>query len=330
MKICQKCVLPETFPGIRFNEESVCNYCLDFRGEKNLEEKKRRYRGKFEDLIAIHKGKSDYDAIMSYSGGKDSTFILSLLKEEYALNALALTMDNGFLPDQTLSNIRTVVERLGVDHLLFKPRFDILRRAFVQGARENIYPATTLTRASTICTSCMTIVKFATLKLALEKNIPFIFFGWSPGQIPLSSSIMKNNPEMLKSMQRAASGPLLKLIGDGIKPYFLDEKYFSGAYSFPYNISPFAFLDYDEKTILKKVRRMGWKPPREVDAHSTNCLLNSYANIIHREQYGFHPYAFELAKLVRENHLDRKTALRKLNTKENPETSRFVKKRLRI
>jgi thymidine kinase len=329
-KICKKCVLPETFPGIRFNEEGICNYCLDSLGEKNLEEKKSRYRSRLDELIAAHRGKSNYDAIMSYSGGKDSTFILALLKEEFGLNALALTMDNGFLPEQTLTNIRAVVERLEVDHILFKPRFDILRRAFVQGARKNIYPATTLTRASTICTSCMTVVKFATLNLALEKSIPFIFFGWSPGQIPISSSIMKNNPEMLRSMQKAASEPLLKLLGNEVKPYFLEEKYFSDPYTFPYNISPFAFLDYDEREIIRKVKRLGWKPPRGVDANSTNCLLNSYANIAHREQHGFHPYAFELAKLVREKHLDRKTALRKLNSKESLETFRYVKKRLQI
>lgn len=330
MKICKICVLPETFPGIRFNKEGICHYCLEFQGESDPAEKKSRYRSRLKELIAAHRGKSNYDAIMSYSGGKDSTFILALLKEEFGLNALALTVDNGFLPEQTLRNIRTIVERLGFDHILFKPRFDILRRAFVEGARKNIHPATTLTRASTICTSCMTIVKFTTLKLALEKSIPFIFFGWSPGQIPISSSIMKNNPELLRSMQKAASEPLRKLIGDEIKPYFLEEKYFSEAYAFPYNISPFAFLDYDEKTIINKAKRLGWKPPSGVDANSTNCLLNSYANIAHREQHGFHPYAFELAKLVREKHLDRKTALRKLNAKESPETFRYVKKRLQI
>jgi thymidine kinase len=328
MKICKKCVLPETFPGIRFNENGICNHCLDFQDEKNPEEKKNRYRSRLDELIAVHRGKSSYDAIMSYSGGKDSTFILTLLKEEFGLNVLALTMDNGFLPGQTLTNIRTIVERLGIDHILFKPRFDILRRVFTLGARENIYPATTLRRASTICTSCMTLVKFATLKLALEKSIPFIFFGWSPGQIPISSSIMKNNPELLRSMQKAASEPLLRLVGDEVKPYFLEEKYFSGAYTFPYNISPFAFLDYDERAIIKKVKRLGWIPPRGVDANSTNCLLNSYANVVHRRQHGFHPYAFEMAKLVREKHLDRETALRKLNAKESPQTLAHVKKRL--
>ena len=27
MKLCTRCVLPETFPGIKFDEHGVCNHC---------------------------------------------------------------------------------------------------------------------------------------------------------------------------------------------------------------------------------------------------------------------------------------------------------------
>ena len=36
---------------------------------------------------------------------------------------------------------------------------------------------------------------------------------------------------------------------------------------------------------------------KNIDANTTNCLLNSFANTNHMERYGFHPYVFELAKL---------------------------------
>ena len=99
MKRCINCVLPETFPGIKFDEDGVCNFCRNFRGAKNLEERKLRYRQRFEKLIKEHKGRVAYDAIMSYSGGKDSTYVLSILKERYRLNVFAVTFDNGFIPD---------------------------------------------------------------------------------------------------------------------------------------------------------------------------------------------------------------------------------------
>lgn len=265
---------------------------------------------------------------MSYSGGKDSTYTLSLLRQEYRLNVLAVTFDNGFLPDQTFRNIRRITESLHFDHLFFKARFDVLREIFSGCTREDIYPATTLRRASTICTSCMAIVKFFSLRTALEKQIPFIVFGWSPGQIPLSSAIMRNNPQMVRAMQRALFEPLAKLVGDRIKPYFLEEYHYRNASSFPFNISPLAFLDYDEKNILAHVRRLGWDPPAEVDANSTNCLLNSFANVVHRQKHGFHPYVFELAKLCREGYLTREEALEKLHQPEDQRTVDRVKKKL--
>lgn len=328
MKRCKNCVLPETFPGIRFNKDGVCNFCQNFKGEATLKEKKLQYKKRFEDLIKKYKGKGAYDALISYSGGKDSTYVLSILREVYGLNILAVTFNNGFLPEQTFKNIRNVVEILGIDHIFFKPRFDILKRIFIECSKRNIYPPKTLTRASTICTSCIAIVKFSSLRMALEKDIPFIVFGWSPGQIPIKSSIMKNNPQIIEMMEKSTYKPLYKIVGNKIKPYFLEEKHFKSTYSFPYNISPLAFFEYNEEEIIKNVSQLEWESPTDVDAHSTNCLLNSYANIVHKEQHGFHPYVFELAKLVREGYLKRSIALQKLNKPENPKTVELVKKKL--
>ena len=67
---------------------------------------------------------------MCYSGGKDSTYTLTVLRETYELNVLAVSLDNGFVAEQTLLNIRRVVENLGVDYITIKPRFDILARIF--------------------------------------------------------------------------------------------------------------------------------------------------------------------------------------------------------
>jgi len=83
----------------------------------------------------------------------------------------------------------------------------------------------------------MAIVKFITLWIAIEKQIPFIVFSWSPGQIPIASSIMKNNPEMLKATQRAMVEPLKGLVGEEIGPYFLEERHFEEANFFSFNIS---------------------------------------------------------------------------------------------
>ena len=328
MKRCVKCILPEAFPGVRFDEHGVCNLCLEFKGAQHLESKKAEYRKKFQNLVKEYKGRNNYDVLMCYSGGKDSTYTLTLLKDKYDLNILAITFDNGFLPEQTFRNIRNILENLGIDHILFKPSFDVLKKIFSECAKNSIYSAKTLERASTICTSCMGIVKFSALRLALEKNIPFIAFGWSPGQAPITSSIMKNNPQMVKIMQKSIFEPLYKLVGDQILPYFLQDEHFNDYYRFPYNISPLAFLEYNEEKIYQKIRKLGWSVPQDTDTNSTNCLLNSFANNVHKRQFGYHPYVFEISKLVRIGVLDRQAALIKINTQEDAKTVSSVRKRL--
>jgi hypothetical protein len=331
MKICSKCVLPETFPGISFNDEGVCNYCLKslaLSDPGKLAEQKEKYRLKFESLLDKLRDSGDYDCLMCYSGGKDSTYTLYILREEYNARILAVTVDNGFVSERAVKNIQNVAESIGFDHYFIKPRFDILKRIFVACSSKNLYSRKTLERASTICTSCMGFVKFISLRMAIEKSIPFITYGWSPGQAPIASSVFKTNPSMIRSMQEAIKGPMSGIVGDEINPYFLEERHFSDPGKFPYNISPLAFLEYNEEKIFEKIGELGWKAPEDTDANSTNCLLNSYANELHIKQFGYHPYAFEIANLVRENLIDREDALERFTKDEDFTVVECVKEKL--
>ena len=128
MRRCTRCVLPETFPRIKFNDKGVCNYCLDFKGKKKSKEDKAVYFNKFKKLIKQIKSTHDYDCTLSYSGGKDSSYTLYILKKVFNLRVLTLTLDNGFLPEQTLKNIRNICENLEVDNMIFKPDFEVLKK----------------------------------------------------------------------------------------------------------------------------------------------------------------------------------------------------------
>jgi len=213
MKRCIKCILPETFPGIKFDEDGICNFCLEAKDLDYQKDKKMEYKRKFESLIQELRGKGSYDTLMGYSGGKDSTYTLTILKEKYDLNILAITMDNGFISEYAIKNIKMVVDNLEIDHILFRPRFDILKKIFCITAKKNIYSPKVIERASAICTSCISIVKFSILRMALEKNVPLVTYGWTPGQAPIRSSIMKTNPQIIKSMQKIAYEPMYNLVG---------------------------------------------------------------------------------------------------------------------
>lgn len=332
MKLCTRCILPDTFPGIVLDAAGVCTQCKKAEGRKTpLAEEKKIYERKFQDLLTtLVPGRSarSYDALMAYSGGKDSTYTMSLLRKKYNLRVLALSFDNGFLSPAAVTNIRNVTDALGVDHILFKPHWGLLRKIFTTAAERELYSKKTLERASTICTSCIGLVKALCLKTAIEQEIPLVAFGWSPGQAPMESSIMKNNPSLIRMAQQAIVQPLRTVVEDGVDAYFLQEKHFALPERFPHNVHPMAWEYYNEEMIVKDIGQYGWSAPRDTDSNSSNCLLNAYANDIHIRKYGFHPYVWEIANMVRDGVMSREEGHEKIYGKQPEGLIQIAKEKL--
>jgi hypothetical protein len=176
----------------------------------------------------------------------------------------------------------------------------------------------------------MGMIKFVTLRTAIEKQVPLIAYGWSPGQAPIQSAILKNQPSFVRKSQGLFLQPLEEALGSQVHTYFLEECHFEKGTndSLPYNINLLAFLPYREDKINDRIQALGWEPPTDTDPNSTNCLLNSFANQVHQERHHFHPYAMEKAQLVREGVVSREEALRRLSEPPAPEVIDQVKARL--
>jgi len=254
-----------------------------------------------------------------------------VLRERYHLNVLALTFDNGFISPMAFQNMERVASELGVDHVIFRPRFDLLREVFRRTSeRPGVYSERALSRASSVCSACMSFAKGIALRMALEEGIPLMAFGWSPGQVPLSSALFRRTAEMARTMIEALVVPLKEIAGDAVRAYFPQERHFANAAQMPYDVAPMAFLDYDEKRAIQSIGALGWRPPSDTDPNSTNCLLNAFANAAHRARRGYHPYAMELASLVRQGYLSRQEALERVEAPEIEASVDLARARLRL
>ena len=113
LKRCTKCILPETMPFIEFDTTGICNYC---RGYKRM-----RPRGKqaLERLITPFRSKNGKpDCIVAFSGGRDSSYGLHLVKKELGMNPIAYTYDWGMVTDLARRNQARLVGKLGVEHII--------------------------------------------------------------------------------------------------------------------------------------------------------------------------------------------------------------------
>jgi len=312
-KRCTRCVLSASFPRIEFDENGVCNFCRDVMlsaAEDGVIEKAVK---DIEALINEYRGKYEYDAVMCFSGGKDSTYTLMLAVRKYRLKVIAFTLDNGFMSPTAFDNIKNVSDELGVDRIIFSPSKPHMESIIKASAFNPIYNAKSLTRISSVCNSCISIVNMMSLKMALEKNIPFILAGFTLGQIPVNSIIYKNNYQFLKESREA---PLLRLkeaAGAFIDDYFtISDSLIADRAGYPQTINLLCVERINEQEILDAVRSIGWVLPADVDGCSSNCRLNSFSNMVHERTFGYNPYELELSRMIKKGLMTREEALEKI------------------
>lgn len=113
LKRCTKCILPQAFPFIVFNEDGVCNVCKAYR--------KIEYKGidaLKQLLLPLRKDNNAPDVLVCLSGGRDSTFMLHYLKTKLDMHPVAYTYDWGMVTDLARRNIARVTGKLGIEHIL--------------------------------------------------------------------------------------------------------------------------------------------------------------------------------------------------------------------
>lgn len=114
LKRCTKCILPETFPFIEYDEEGECNYCKNYK-KKN----QARPLDELKALVEPYRSKDGSpDCLVPFSGGRDSMYVMHVIKKELNLNPIAFTYDWGMVTDLARRNIARICGELGVENII--------------------------------------------------------------------------------------------------------------------------------------------------------------------------------------------------------------------
>jgi N-acetyl sugar amidotransferase len=116
MQICSKCLYPSTHPfGITFNSQGICSGCIVHEEKDTLDWDLRKK--KLSKILSIYrnKSKSNYDCIIPVSGGKDSYFIVDLIKNEFKMNPLLVSYNTHFNTLVGITNLQNLKTKLGCD-----------------------------------------------------------------------------------------------------------------------------------------------------------------------------------------------------------------------
>ena len=304
---CSRCGLASNFPGTTYDSDGVCHLCRAYDTYADKAQAYFKTREEFDALVMEMKAArtGDYDCLVLYSGGKDSTYMLFQLCA-LGLKPLVFSLDNGFISKEAIANIQRNVALLGVD-LVFG-RTPHMNEIFVDS----------LNHFANVCNGCFKTIYTLATNLALEKGIRHIVTGLSRGQFfetRLTEEVFRREDfdvarldalvlEARKAYHHREDAVSCHLAvdvlrGDGV----LDEIRFVDFYRY-WDVSLEELYDYLHK-------HASWVRPSDT-GRSTNCLINELGIYLHKKQRGFHNYALPYSWDVRLGQKTRKEAMEEL------------------
>lgn len=113
LRRCTRCILPETYPFVDFDQQGVCSWCRGWRtiqvkGEEALLRAVEPYRS----------ADGSPDVIVAFSGGRDSSYGLHYVKTRLGMNPVAFTYDWGMVTDLARRNQARLCGTLGIEHIV--------------------------------------------------------------------------------------------------------------------------------------------------------------------------------------------------------------------
>lgn len=299
MRRCRKCLIPETVPGISLAHD-ICNLCRDRKAlaatASKAEESRLRYAADFEQALAECRGQGEYDCLVPLSGGKDSIYLLYRLKVECKLKVLAFTVDIN-IPALAWENIRRALAKLNIDHVTYSPAHAFYEKTFRyllrnQEERGAVY---------TVSYVYAPLFEGDAIKLALEKGIPLVLAGYSPGQPEPERMLYEFSRELICDTdwtppELASCG---EFSADELGRFFNPKSYPPGT-RFPRYLAPFHAWAYDQEEIMRKVVEHGLVATRKhANPIHSNYPINWLLMYSDLRAFGYNPYAPEFSALIR-------------------------------
>lgn len=288
---CKNCLITTKCPDTTIDKGQICNHCLDVQNGKMPQnrhfcskEEKKQLAGELNYVLKTTKGKGDYDCIVGYSGGKDSTYLLYKLKRDYPnLRILAATVTVGLIMNEIAEeNIRETLRKLEVDHICFTPSESFYKKFFRHlllnrkpgGYKAGLFETKELTEETTgLCAYCHEIVNDIMLKHAVERRIPLHITGMSPAQ-PLFS-FFREDPQKLRTVDKTPRFMFEPPFTKEDRTYCWNPAEYPDDCEIPQMFYPFHVWEYNSEKMRREIYDAGLiSSYKKTSPLRSNCKMN--------------------------------------------------------
>jgi len=289
---CTLCLLPETHETISFDSKGVCNICRNQAKKSDIDWDIRQRE--LDVLVSKYSGRGEYDYIVPFSGGKDSTYTLYYLMRRYPqLRPLVVRFNHGFLRPDLNDNCDRVFRSLGVDLHDYTPSWHIVRVLMLRSLLEK----------GDFCWHCHTGIFAYPMHVAIRERIPLLFWGEPSSEYTAyysyesEEAVDEDRFNRFINLGISASDMALRL-GDTVDPRLLNcfdyppiESLKAINYS---SVCLGSFIPWDVRRQVSIIQEdLGWRPsvvenvPLEYGYEKIECWLQGVRDYIKYIKRGY-------------------------------------------
>lgn len=329
MKLCRKCVLPDTYPNITFNSEGICSYCQNHIHVKTLGEYYDKKKAELDQIIQLakqerKKNNAPYDLVVPLSGGKDSAYVAYYLKKNYDVNILGITYDNGFLTDYAKNNVWKIADKLNIDVVMIKPKLSLMKK---------LYKAM-LVETGEFCNVCnsmgyLLIASYVSNFFPTWGYMPLLVLGWVR-RYEMQEGIQSFTiPEFFEIMKKYGLDKEIlsnSMINDKVVGKFFNisdpRKTDNQSYvdKTGWNVIQLPdYIDWDvEKVVNTLIQELEWEMPKNTsDPAHFDCKCSKIKEYLKYRKHGITQKTIINSKMIRDDRLTREEALKSLKEEKH-------------
>ncbi|APZ42971.1 hypothetical protein [Acidihalobacter ferrooxydans] len=304
---CRVCAIPAAYAPL--DAAGVCAACREHEterksGESDAASPDQALAHEVDEKLKVAQGQGRiYDAVLLFSGGKDSCYLLHRLQQDYPdLRLIALLVDNGFMSPVALENAEAAIAAFEIDHLVFKPNPAFVRKlfrlAFGEIPRQRGYSIVDMMDGQLTFDSAR--------NLAAHLGAPLVVCGL--GRTQVSNIFGGVRVEM---SEEDARNPLAARQGLTLEELFSAEemRHWYRAEMWPEQARPRVLMpmvawDPPEQEIIAQLETLGLMRPGQSNPLLTNNAFIPVIALSEVAHFGFNSFEVEFSRLIREGRIE--------------------------
>lgn len=309
---CSKCIMPDSYPDIKFDDKGICSKCYEYDkdyGHRDLTGLKKQMEEMLDWAVSQ---KKNYDCLVPFSGGKDSSYVLYLCRKVYNMKVLAINFINGLQTNEAIENINRIVKKLDVSLLTFGPNWEMMRALY----------ATFLRKTGQFCFPCDMGIWASVHAFAEKEDIPLIISGFSQQIEARGGAIYSYSNRLFRRVTRGQ-------FTERDISYFLEEELqqkvkrrlkrlrltrYRKQFSMP------DYMKWDDKVIKDTIsNELGWRAHEDKRTDHIDCIFAPMKNYLMINKWGFGEKTTKYCAMIRDGQMNREEALEKIKKEESLE-----------